>query len=280
MAVRPSHVKMTAQRDRHDFGALEQRVYGAERKIDELGVQTSSQIQNLRTELGSAIQLISTKIDQQQTAQIDSSRTKWTPIVTCATGLAVAFVAIFGVVGSMALTPIRTDIEKLYKAVDETNNKMTPLLTLADDQKSNVIQFAALTKADEGKWSRDAQAEYEKRVDERYKLEHEYAVRDLARVEGHINEVDSNQIKRPEIQAADSNIRDRITASEATQNDRTNSLSARANATDAKVDALFPPSKMVDQIWEQLRESRMNAAPVAPIAPLAPLAPILPVPSK
>lgn len=262
MAMRPSHIKMTAQRDRHDFGALEQRVYGAERKIDELSVQTSSQIQNLRTELGGAIQLISTKIDQQQTAQIDSSRTKWTPIVTCATGLAVAFVAIFGVVGSMALTPIRADIEKLYKAIDETNNKMTPLLTLADDQKSNVIQFAALTKADEGKWSKDAQDEYEKRIDQVTAIYVDRAKSDLAEIKAANATTAADQIKRPEILTDLASLSTQMAAGFANDNERYTALSQRANDMQREFGANFTLGDAVKEL--QARVNQIIATPAPP----------------
>jgi hypothetical protein len=264
---------MTSQRDRHDFGALEQRVYGAERKIDDLSAQTSQQIQSLRTELGGAIQAISTKIDQQQVAQIDISRTRWTPIISTVAALVGAFVAIFGVVGSMALGPIRSDIDKLYAVSDKTNERMTPLLTLSDDQKSNVVRFAALEKSEDGKWSKDAQAEYEKRIDEVNALQRDYAKRDLERVENHIDTVDNNQIKRPEITALFAN----QTALVDNQSDRTDSLSRNLEDARHEIGSAYNVGDEIKALRAQIENlsSRMfgllsppsSTAPTAPVSP-------------
>jgi hypothetical protein len=66
--------------------------------------------------------------------------------------------------------------------------------------------------------------------------------------------LDAKLVKRPEIEAANRSQDERITT-----------LSTRMNAIQAQVDALFPPSKLIDELWSGLRELRAaNSAAKAP----------------
>lgn len=98
---------------RHDYGALEQRVYGTEQMIRDLGLQTSSQIQKMTDTFTSAINTLNAKIDSQQTAALQNSTTKFTPIVSVSIAALMAFVAVFSVIGTLALNPMAKDIAEL-----------------------------------------------------------------------------------------------------------------------------------------------------------------------
>jgi hypothetical protein len=289
MPTRPSSTKMTAQRDRHDFGALEQRVYGAERKIDDLSSQFSSQMSDLRRDLSSQIGDLSKDFKSQQALQLDNVRTKWAPIIGTAATLGLAFVTVFGVVGSMALTPIRSDVADgktdrkdmmyaLEKKIDDINIRMTPLLTLSEEQKSNLVRFEEIEKSEDLKWSKDAQAEYEKRIDgniaaadKLVSLEHEYDQRDFGRLLDRVNALDGELIKRPEIQAIDNGLSNRIDATERSAEDIRKEIGSAYTWGDEIKSLESKVELLSGRIF-----SSLTAPTIAPIAPIAPLAPVAP----
>jgi hypothetical protein len=277
--------KATVLRDRHDYGALEQRVYGAERKIDDLSAQMSSEVRSLRSDLSTQISDLGRDFKAQQTAQIESGRTRWTPIVSAGGALAVAFISIFSVVGSMALTPVRGDVVDLKqgakeagvefdKKIDDINVRMTPLLTLGADQRANVIRFTSIEKAIDGKWSTDAQGEYEKRIDEVTKIYQDFATRDLAQQKADIAVVSADQIKRPEINTQMSAMTSQIVSGLTSVNDRYTALSARVNEVQHEFGANFTMGDAVKDLQAQIRELRSGPSGIAPLGPITPLAPL------
>lgn len=273
MASRPHASSAPRERERHDYGALEQRVYGTERKIDDLSQQTTRQIDSVRTELSAAVDRISTKIDSQQTFALTTGRTDWKAFATAASAVVTVIMAI----GAAVIIPTNSNVSRqdigLEKIKDTAVTREDLKLVLEIGTKrvagletrvnTNEIDIAAM----KGELA-ERQASY---------------LRDLgvtragiSEAKAAIRDVDANLIKRPEIEKSENGILAKITASEGTTNDRINSLSARSNSIDAKIDAMFPPSKQMDEIWAMLREYRMQQQQYFPPVTVSPIAPIGP----
>lgn len=170
-----------------------------------------------------------------------------------------------GVVVGALLTMGTQALQPLYKDVDR------------HDAAIELIKSNAYTKADASvdlstvrdRFARD-EKETEHQIDQKVALAQfsefkEGVLTEIKDLKTRTDAIDSNLVKRPEIEAQ-----------HRTADQRSDALSARANTMQAQIDSFFPASKIIDEMWAQLREGRSQQQ-VAPIAPIAPLAPLLPV---
>lgn len=127
-------------------------------------------------------------------------------------------------------------------------------------------------------WSKDAQAEYEKGEEKVRALQHEYAVRDLNRVEvqigaaeAHIATVDAYVIKRPEIEALLGSLKSQVSDATTSAAERLGALSVRINEVAHEFGANFTQGDAIKDLQNQVRELRQSApAAITPLAPVSP----------
>lgn len=239
---------------RVNVDALEQRVYGTERKLDELGTQMSS----MRRDMADAIASISTKLDIQQKdsndrqdkAQRDAiaaSRTNWMPIIGTMGTLILAFVTIFGVVGSMALSPIRSSIEHQDGAIHDINVAMTPLLAFAAQHERDMQKFQDTAVEIDKKWSKDAQTEFERRIDERLEHDRQDGGKKLADIDERIKTLSADLVSRAEHATHWAEFTARLDA-----------LSGRVNEVQKEFSSNFTLGDVVKELQRQISELRMQ----------------------
>ena len=227
-----------------DIGALAQRVTGVE-----------GTLQQIWGALGDL------------SKKLDSKPTNWWGII----GGIVGLLTILGTVFVQAMQPVNGTLERhdheiahisenalrkddyfrahdaLQREVKEMNEKDERWIAslrdrLRDDEDHAITQRQF--------------SELKERLDERYKITEAYAKAADESAASRITALDAQVVKRPEIEAANHSQDERITA-----------LSTRMNAIQAQVDAMFPASKVIDELWRGLAEVRTSAAPVKPAGP-------------
>ena len=175
--------------------ALEVRVYGQERKLDEV----IAQVTGVETRVMAAISAVSAKFD----TQIQSQRTNWVPVIV----MVVAVAGCLGAFFNEQLSPINQRIssnEEAFRLGIERLNQTTKELQSSEQQ--------ARLRIYENVWPKAAQIEYERRIDDKLAERRENETREIARLDKAIDQVDANLIKRPEIQALNDNLGNRIDA--------------------------------------------------------------------
>lgn len=128
--------------------------------------------------------------------------------------------------------------------------------------------------------TRDEHQEFAKRIDQRDVDERTEIFRELDRIDKHVNGVDADQIKRPEILA----LLEAVRALVSNVNARVDSLSARQESTDKFLSSIYNQgdafkqlSSTVEALQARLFQIYAQQTPAAiPIAPVAPLAPVAP----
>lgn len=278
MARRPAPVQFA--RDRHDYGALEVRVTSLDAALENQGRATQSSLSDMRTDTvrqfdavrrdfadaigGVREQLTALSTDMKN--QVSSGRTHWVPLLGTVATMATVLIATIGVVGSMALSPIRddakTDHALIQKLIDESVRKTDYSIDLIKQQSRNIaVEGSVVALREETVPSLNY---LHGQIDERQLA----YLRDLLRIETRVDSIDGNLVKRPEIEAAARSEDQRYTA-----------LSSRLNALTEWLQQLFPANEVIKDIQEQLRELRtqQSAAPTpVPILPATPM----PLPQK
>jgi hypothetical protein len=233
MASRP-HATPQA-RERHDYGALEQRVYGTERKIDDLSTQTTRQIESVRTELSAAVDRISTKIDNQQTFALTTGRTDWKAFASAAS----AVVGVIMSVGAAVIIPINGEAARNFLTVERLK------------ETSFTGAQALEMKKDFTHWIDAINA------DKVGKPQYDEAIGDL---KSRVAALEASDAKTANVDAANH-----------AQDLRADALSARLNDLQTQFSSLFPASELIKEIWAQLRETRVQTTPaISPVLPNAP----------
>jgi hypothetical protein len=215
--------RTTWQHEHHgDLGALRERVSGAERAIDSIGVQvatlqrdTARQIENLQTSLSSQIRDISGSFAATRT-------TNW--------GTIIAAVGVVVVLGGAVLTPIMSDIGKTSEALDKLTDKAVTkdvFQRSQDEQNSWLASLRDRARADEETINVDriALARLEGATTER----HETYLRDHSSLIMRIDAIDAGLIKRPEIEAALGSARELTTLTNAGTTNRIDAVIASLN---------------------------------------------------
>ena len=216
-----------------DIGALTQRVTGLEASVN--GIVDS--IRDLSKKL-------------------DSKPTNWW-------GLVGGMVGIFSVGGgavTMLLSPVNGSIERhehIITHIAESAINRDDYIRDRGETERWISSVRDRLRSDEDvAVSQKQLGELEKRLDERYKITTEFITETIKRghesnkeliseLEKHIATIDAQQVKRPEIEAANHS-----------QDDRIATLSIRMNTIQTQIDSFFPPSKMIDELWSALREVR------------------------
>jgi hypothetical protein len=224
-----------------DIGALTQRVTGLEASVN--GIVDS-------------IRALSEKLD--------SKPTNWW-------GLVAGMVGIFSLGGgavTMLLSPINLSIERhehgITHIAESAINREDYVRDRGETERWISSVRDRLRSDEDVAVSQRELGELEKRVDERYKITTEFITETvrrghdsnkelIAELDKHIAAIDIQQVKRPEIEAANHSQDDRITT-----------LSTRMNTIQAQIDSFFPPSKMIDELWSALREVRSGPLAAKP----------------
>lgn len=169
MARSPSQQRSTSHAGQtHDYGALEQRVYGTERAIADLSTQTSRQIEGVRTELSAAVERISSKIDAQQTQALTTGRTDWKAFFGTGASVLVAVGGIFFAI----INPMISDISKISDKLEKFQDGYVKIELLREDERKqdkrdDVVQDR-LDRLGDNKLSKEVHAAYEKAVTQRF----------------------------------------------------------------------------------------------------------------
>lgn len=257
--------------DRVDWGeggpsrdALDARLRATERGYNELGRRLDGLV-GMVTDVAKDL---SAKIERLATYTA-SRPTNWYAFY----GAAFALGSLALGIGVAVVAPINSDISKNAAHIDKT---LDALATVEDkvEWKSDFRDYVrqsdewmtALRDRQRTDEDRDAAnlkqlAEDIGRLDERTKINHENAVRDSARLQTQIDATDLQLVKRPEIEAANRAESDARASSIANTNARIDALSARINGVQTDIHNMFPPSKIIDEIWALLRDALARAAP-------------------
>jgi hypothetical protein len=192
-----------------NYGVLEQRVYGTERKVDELSVkfgelssQVSQQFGAMRSEVSRDIEIIGGKIDRQLTA----GRANWTAIIASAVGIGGLLVSVFVVVGSMSLSPIRENQSDFKQAVqrlyDETLNKADFRDYVAGTDRWLGSLRDRLQTLPQEYVSQRQLTELKERFDERYQITTKFHDQRLDHEDARIGDLSANTPRRAEMTTA------------------------------------------------------------------------------
>jgi hypothetical protein len=133
---------------------------------------------------------------------------------------------LYGSISELKEQNIRStaDFEKIREAQAQYAYDAKQLQDLKDDVRLQ----------DQTKLPKEVFAQSERRSDERFALEHEYAVRDLTRLEKQLDAVDGNLIKRPEVEALLDSIRTRVKALSRSLQDQRRDLGGQTLADQIK----------------------------------------------
>jgi hypothetical protein len=243
------------------------------RKINDMGSQAAAQSAALRTELLGSIAGLSTELRAQQKAAIDNSRTPWIQLViACVTVGGFVWAVGRGAISPLEDNQVRMDhaAEKFVDKVDQDFKQvyltLTPILSTSEQIKTLTERVANDEQAINTKWSKDAQAEYVIGQNKVWNLEHEYAVRDLGRVEAANAVTAADEIKRPEIQSALGSIVNQLTSAIANENERYTALSTRANDMQREFGANFTLGDAVKELQARVNQffTSSSSAPMPP----------------
>lgn len=252
-------------------GAMRERLTGLEKSVGEIKEDLKSQRADVdlqfatgRRETAEQLSNFREDISRQISAfgmEVRESRTKGTNWGWVGSWAAVAIV-----LAGAVLTPLYSslsDAKVSFRDIEETFKRFEQFYARRDDMKDN---FAKLDELLQKNVTRKEHDEFAKRLDQRDTDERVEYFREIDRVDHHVNQVDGDQIKRPEIQALLDNTRARIDA-----------LSARQEATDRAIGSLNPISDTIKalQVGQENIQSKMFALFAQP-APAA--IPVLPVP--
>lgn len=186
-----------AQNARISVDALNERVLGTERAISDL----SSAVGSMRQDMFTAISGLSNKMDAQRDAALAAAKVSWWPIISGLSALA----ALVVVVGGLSLEPIK-DTQTEQKQINrDLTAAITPLLAFAAQHERDSEEFHRLEYADrqldQDKYSKDAQIEFEKRLDNRLSQGRDDNTARLAAIDHRIDTLAADQVSRAEHQS-------------------------------------------------------------------------------
>lgn len=259
------------ERSHADFGALQQRVLGTETGLRDLSTAFVALRSDLERQIGSLGSSLASQISDISKAFSDSSRPNLGAMATIGLGA----VGILITIGTLALSPTSSNVDKLAatvsKSVDGLSSDIKALAEMSV-RREDFRDFRASTNT----WIthiRDQQESDEKASvtqrqiddlktanDERYRITVEWVKAQLARDESIVAAIDSQLVKRPEIEAANHAQDDKVAQMASALGQRIELLSTRANVMQTQLDQMFPPSKLIDELWNGLRELRVIAA--------------------
>lgn len=259
-----------------DLGALHARVDSIEK-----GLST----------IGTAVRDLSTKIDGVNIAALSARTTNWTGLLSAVGAVAAVVVSVIIGLGAAVITPMNSKMSETASSLAKISEIMVRKddSLAADNKLGNwLIKFSDRQREDEEKAVRQVDiddlkyrqrriedeyvtgkqlAEMSTRVDERYRgtLDSVNAV--IRRLEDRTDAIDGSLVKRPEILALNQSLKEAIESDRRTEDDRISAVSTRLNETEARIGQMFPPGKILDQIWTLLTamisrgESRLKVAP-------------------
>jgi hypothetical protein len=298
----PSQQQHSWRRTHDDVGILDTRLTNTERAVENL----ANRVENNQRETQASIaanqrEMLATISASQDTLslKIDRNAAKPTNLLQLG-GFMVAALSVVGGFAWYAKSGIDTDILRVETNLrieeqkrEAENDKIyltlapiaavaaqhtSDLSAAAAQQSDNLRQFKAIEVSLDSKWSRDAQGEYEKRIDQNIDglskivaLEHEYDQRDFDRLLGRVNVLDGELIKRPEIEAIDNGLRNQITTIGGALEDVRKEIGSAYTWGDELKSMRSQIETLSGRIFG------LSTAPtIAPIAPIAPLAPVAP----
>jgi hypothetical protein len=245
--------------------ALSTRVDGLERTLQDV----VNMVRSMETNLGD---------------RIDKQAAKPTNLLQLG-GFMVAALSVFGGFAWYAKSGVDTDIARVERKGDteETNrmhdvekvfSTLAPIAAVAAQHDNDLRRVEADERIIDSKWSKDAQQEYERRIDDKLADRKEDALRTIAGIQAEIISLSSEMVSRSEHEF---HWKD--------QEERYTSLSARLNEMQHEFGTNFTIGDAVKSLQSELRELRYSnggppfqaVTPVAPIAPLAPIAPVAPI---
>ena len=269
-----------------DFGRLDQRVATTEETLKTFGGKLDgvvASIGQMSSDVGSKIDRVANSLD----AKIVASAAKpqdWRAIL----GLFFSAVVIAGSIYVYTQTQTAANITRVEGLVrDESTERKSEVhdliatvqtIVTANTSNSSIIATATAQHLNDAKrfddievaikglwekeWPKEAQVEYEKRIDQVAAIKAEYDRRDFSDLKTRVETVDSSIIKRPEIEAALKAVIDRLDA-----------LSVRENNTEQEVHSGWSLSDTVKSIESRIENLRIQfgtalipaaAAPVMP----------------
>ncbi|MDE2106274.1 MAG: hypothetical protein KGL39_54140 [Patescibacteria group bacterium] len=216
-----------------DIGALAQRVTGLEGAI----ASVVDQIHDLAKKL-------------------DTRPTNWYGVIA---GVGV-ILTLGGGFFYQAIAPVNseilrnsTHIDKLTDVISKMAGEVEWKTDVRDYERQARIEAQRLAdrqRADEGAADASFRTIIENvaRLDERTKIAHEDEMRAADRMQTRVDSIDLQLVKRPEIEAANHALGDRI-----------DEIEKREGDTRTQLESLFPPAEMIKEIWASIRDMRGGA---------------------
>lgn len=252
-------------------GAMRERLTGLEKSVGEvredfksLRADVDTQFVTGRRETGEQLSNFREDIARQISAfsqEVRDSRIKGTNWGWVGSWAAVAIV-----LAGAVLAPLYSslsDAKVSFRDIEETFKHFEQFYARRDDMKDD---FAKLDELIQKNVTRKEHDEFAKRLDQRDSDERVEYFREIDRVDRHVNQVDSDQIKRPEIQALFDNMRARIDA-----------LSARQESTDRLIGSTYNFGDTIKSLQASVEglQSKLFALYAQPQA-----VPIIPIPKN
>lgn len=269
------------------LNATEQSVGLIGRRLDEFGRDTTAQFALVSRTISEVADKLSAKIDSVNTASLASRSTNWTGVLSAAGAIAAVVVSVVVALGAAVISPMNSkmsemgvSLEKVSQTMSISVEKLSDIMVRKDDFRDyakkidvNISTIADRQRDDELKAVREEEisdlkyrqrriedeyvderqlSEFKGRVDERYKSAVDSNNETIRRLENRIDMIDAQLVKRPEIEAENRALSEKVDSDHRTEDDRVNAVSFRANETDARISGLFPPGKIYDQMWNLL----------------------------
>jgi hypothetical protein len=247
-----------------DLGALAQRVSFTEESSRNL----SADLAGLRVDMSKKLDAMSADLG----ARIDKQAAKptdWRSII----GLMLTAFGIAGGFWVYTTTQNNNNVGRIEAMVvaesaerkgndRDINLLMQPILAAVAQTKNDAKQFdeikTSIASLWEKEWPKEAQLEYEKRIDQVMAMKADYDKRDLAGIKARVEAIDATIIKRPELEAAHTAFDSRLSA-----------LSVRENDTEKVVHSGWSLADTVRDLQTRLENFRMQVGtaliPAAPV---------------
>jgi len=182
-----------------DLGALAQRVTGIENAFSSFADSVSSQIRDLGT-----------KIDAQGTSFAASRSTNWTSFISATA----AVVAVLITIGGAIIWPLISDLNKVSATVSKIQDnyaKTADVITAMDRNRDRIARLEAnITALDTAKIDVREHEEFKTRIDAGLRDETSARKETGLAIERALRELDSQLVKRPEIEASNKALGQRI----------------------------------------------------------------------